>query len=368
MIYYLFFALFFLVGFLDFIRIGRTNREIIAIGTVIAMILFAGLRYHTGSDWTNYEERYNQILPIDKWPGSTHLNFEFEFGFEFLCAVIKFLGGGIQVILFIVPLFNVTFSYLFLRKYSPCILISLFIFSCTSYFQFDFAVLRQAIAFPIFLYSLEFLYRRRIKEYIVLILLAGMFHYSVLPLVILPVLRFERQISSIKAILIFCLGFIGMLFFSFKLVINLGVTLGVFPVIVSDKLINYMSDNAYGATRGISLGFFFKAAIFVLALLKRDFLKEKIENFNFVFNLYLIYCFLWMLMNDFDVILVRYSLYFQITQDLLLVYLIYSFKERIVKFLYYAVLITSINFYYYFGIVRSYQEAYFPYKSVLFKN
>lgn len=335
---------------------------------VMGLVFFAGLRYETGSDWAEYTRRFSEIHPIEDWFDSGPLQFEFEVGFELMCAVIKSFGGTVQTLLFIVPLFNIVLTYLVLRRYSPFILISIFIFYCTLFINFNFAVLRQAMAFPIFFYSLRYLFSRSAFPFFGSMILAGLFHYSVLPLMILYAFPFEKQLARKWAIIIFCGGIVCMQVISIKTVVNLGMTFGVFPPYINDKLMNYMMDAGFGASRGLTVGFFLKVGIFIFALWKREMLRARVPVYDFFFNLYLFYCVFWMALNDFDVVLLRYSLYFQIIQDLLLVFIILAFKELVFKLLYYVLFIVTINGYFFSALFRSYADIYIPYKSVINKR
>ena len=145
---------------------GKKQRYIEFIAVVI-VVLFQGLRWENGTDWDSYL-RIWEIYDSPTFIG------EMEIGFIFLTSLNHWFINHytfhlcIMAIICIIPVSIINY------KYSPYPLFSLFIwYVCNFAHIFN---VRQTIAISIIFCTIPFILKRRRNKYILLIILATLFH------------------------------------------------------------------------------------------------------------------------------------------------------------------------------------------------
>jgi hypothetical protein len=145
-----------------------------------ALLLLGGLaafRYAVGYDYTHiYVPLYFQTLRDDlSILGSVH-----EPGFMLLEKLLLFFTPNYQA-LFIATsflIYGLTFYYYW--KFSPNICLSILIFLLLGQYYSSMNFVRQSMAVAITLFAVPFLQKRRLAAYLLIILLAALFHKSAL--------------------------------------------------------------------------------------------------------------------------------------------------------------------------------------------
>ena len=150
---------------------------------VIAFILVFGLRYSVGIDWENYREIYEEELFGMTFKEMLETRYEIGFlSIVYLCYIFQLPTYMLFVCLAAI---QIIFLYLALKEdhgVLPYVYLA-FIFSGIAIFGFC-NVMRQNIAFCIFLYALKFVRDRKFIHYVLFYALAFCFHKSVI--ILLP--------------------------------------------------------------------------------------------------------------------------------------------------------------------------------------
>ena len=171
MIYYI---VLFLIIVLHFLV---KNRDKFCAYIGVLLVLFAGLRgAYVGPDTYQYQWIFEDILDgKDSQTGEPGYNFfQTMVGLIANYEVFKILCAFIQI----VP------AVILIRKYSNSIIISLVIYFCLPVFSMmSMSMMRQGIAFGIFLLSYKYILERKFYKYIACILCAALFHTSALILI-----------------------------------------------------------------------------------------------------------------------------------------------------------------------------------------
>lgn len=184
------------------------------IGSIL--LLLAGLRFYVGTDYGTY---MNLQIP-ETLSGMKNV---VEFGY----SKIIFLGasmGNFQWIFVITHLIIIFFIMMALWKSSISYGWSIFLLCFGTFFNFSMSGMRQSIAGAIFLFSLYYLFNKKIINYIILIFFAFLFHKSALvflPLIIFRFIPFKKSYYVAIIISGYILRFLvpGVLLFIFN---NLG--------------------------------------------------------------------------------------------------------------------------------------------------
>lgn len=294
MFYFVFLCILIIFAVLEFFNLSAFSRKLLIFFSWLILVSIAGMRYETGGDWDIYSTIFDNI-PIFKELLTKGSDINVEFGFVLLCSIVKQLGCSVQMVFFLVVLFNVSLLTKCLEDYYPKrILLGLMLYYATYYFALEFIYTRQSISVMICLFSLRYVYEKRIFKFLCCSLVALMFHrMSFLFLFFYPLLNLKFSKKS--------LCFLGVVIFLiplFEIEWVKPVYLFVskqFGDVFYQKALFYINSSIFGVQRIFGIGSVLNILIFLLFLLYRSKLNEnKFGNifFNlFVFNLVFYYCF-----------------------------------------------------------------------------
>lgn len=194
---------------------------------IFALSLLAGLRdYSIGTDVTWYVTPYFDTPKknfVSLWNSASNL----EPAFFLLIWCVKILGGNVSVALFFIQFISIfTFYYFFYKNRDNAPMhISMFVY-CFVFYNFSLSLMRQFLAVPFALLAYYFLKEKRNIRFIISSLVAVMFHYaSIFLLLIIFVFLFkEESKSSVYIKRVFLILFVFLF-------INLGWTLKVLNMV-----------------------------------------------------------------------------------------------------------------------------------------
>lgn len=174
--------------------------RVILLLLVFLLIAFSGLRYNVGIDYLNYIDLIEGVLNGYSW--------HFEPGFIILIrSVGLFLSSPEHVafvVFFVSSVITITLFYRFARDLSPDPALSLYLFTLLPVFYLaSFNAIRNFLAIAIFAYSLKFILSKSPFRYIIMVILASMFHKTAI--VLLPlywVLRIKPKLINYLLVLI----------------------------------------------------------------------------------------------------------------------------------------------------------------------
>jgi hypothetical protein len=273
----------------------------------------AGLRYETGGDWDVYGQFLEKVTPICEFvsSGKTGSSRHFEFGYFLLCSIFKQLGLGIQVLFFVIALFDITLIAKALKHYTKYVVTGLFVYYSLLYLTLEFSLIRQAIAASICFYAFKYVPEKKMFKYFLLIFLAFLFHMSAL--IMLPLYFFFKvRFSSIFLIIVVCLGCLIMLFQITWINRALLFVVGLLGEDSLRKVVIYTTNKVYNVNRGIGIGFFLNLFLFILFLWKRKRFEEKAYG-NLFLNVFMVNIIVYYYMYEFIEISVRFRLYYMLS-------------------------------------------------------
>lgn len=223
------------------------------------IFLFLALRYNFGNDYETYLDSFieiNRNHQIGYYDNSSH---RFEIGWLYLNWLFRPLGFFVMTA--VLALFNCVAYYCFIKKYVPVRYYWLAIFIYIFYPEFMLihsSAMRQSIAIILFIFSLDYLYKKDAIRYFLCIGLASLFHVSAL--ILLPVYLlgiFNRRIYTV----------LGVIFVSiYVLVILFAQSLSPYVILFID---NYFEKYAGFQDAGVvdsGLGFLYFAVMSILAV------------------------------------------------------------------------------------------------------
>lgn len=169
------------------------------------LILIAGLRWEVGGDSLSYQDAFeNKLASLQDFFSSSIFTEGWEPGFVFLMAFCKWIYNEFWFFQIVQATIVNVIIFSFLKKYTTFNFLSVFIYFIFNYLYFNTEVLREALAVSVFIYMYEALRSNKLKKYYFLNLIAILFHYSALILLVFPLLsKLKLNSKNIGLFLLF---------------------------------------------------------------------------------------------------------------------------------------------------------------------
>lgn len=206
------------------------------------LFVFAAIRYNYGNDYASYYEWFEWIHRGGDSP------YKGQVGFTWLNVIMPnfFLLVVAVSLLFLWCVYKLIRDNVEEQVYG----LAVFIFVVNPYlFLMNLSAMRQSIAISFFIIAVEFARKRKLVPYILLILLAGIFHISALVLLPFYIIINEKKINAVFGII--TLAIIVIFFVDTKIFQDsISFVLSVFD----DKEYNYLyTDSATNSLRATLL-------------------------------------------------------------------------------------------------------------------
>lgn len=200
------------------------NKIIFLFISAIWLILVSTLRYGIGFDYFSYKDIFENI-------SKTSLNelknyYSIEILYLYLNKIISLLGGNYTTFILIINIFIISSVMLFIYKYSKNFYISIFVFITFQFFSHSMNLLRQTIAVVIFLFSYQFILKKKFISYAIIIFLGFFFHKSIIlifPMYFLLNIKFSFKYFILISFLAFILYIFSdyIFFYIFKNILKM---------------------------------------------------------------------------------------------------------------------------------------------------
>lgn len=275
MIYIVFLSLFMFASLLDFSK--KQLSQFVFFSLFFITLIFTGLRYYTGNDWSGYISYFNNVDFSDN---------KYEFGYKILNLICKTLFNNYYVVQFFAS-FLLCFSiFWFYKKNSEYKFLSLLLFIAAYFSSLFMSQVRQSIAVSILILGMKYIYNRDLKRYLIVLLFAALFHSSAI--VALPI---YFLFVSTKLIFKIFLLLLSLFFLCNTNVIGdcLALFVGIIPGRIGNMLENYVLSDLFNLKTELGSGTYFYAKFFLLTFII-IFYKPKSVTDHFVINCMLISC------------------------------------------------------------------------------
>ncbi len=355
-----YFFIFTVLAILSFLEIHGMKAKVSKANFIFVSFLFfllSFLRWETGTDWINYTNLFNRSY---YW----FLETEFEWGYSRLNEFVKIYFDSFTVLLFIMGSILFFFQNKAILRFSPYPLISLFFLWSISFANTLF--IRQSVSTMILFYSIRYIQEKKLSKFLLMILLATLFHRSSLIFII------AWWIYHIKIKPLYMLIFILVSVSTSVLVASLFESLTVYlGGDIADKITIYLEDE--GSTQGVKTslieiiikGFANKILIFLIGL--HLIIKNKDDIYiRGYFNIYWVGMFIYFSTITISIAFIRLSFAFDMVQILILPFYFKSIKNFHFKNIVFFVFILYLSLRLYTA-VDGYYELYVPFKTIFTK-
>lgn len=345
-------TVFFIFSFVEVFTANKLAKKFVLGLSWLIAVLVIGLRWETGTDWYPYLGFFQDSV---RWQDVMEM-WSIEKGYGILNWLVRNITDNYSVFLFVhamvfYGLLLIGFSKI--TKYPQ----TAFMF----YFGSNLGIVgsnRQLLALAIIVFSLPYIFNKRIKSYILAVILAFSFHST----------------AFLNAAYIFLNRYISNKWIWLTLIIALAIGISPLPLQIfglfgglGDLYLN--KTDAYISSadeiKGLTLGGVIKRLLFfTFFYLLRAKVARVTTHYNLLFNGYWLSIIIYLLFSSaLPIMINRGSLYFNIMECLLFVSILSIFKNPIHKALYLIfLLVISITLMY--QSLQAYPEAFIPYKGI----
>jgi transmembrane protein EpsG len=321
----------------------RPNK-ILALITILSVVLVSGLRKNIG-DTFFYMHTYK--INTFTWE---FVQSQDDIGFSILQMILKSYSDDPQILIFTTAVLTNVLIIIGLYKYSRLFELSIYVYITGGMFLVTMNGIRQCLATAIIFTGTKYLIEGNWVKYILIVILASLFHQSAL--ILIPIYFLVRYKAWSKATIILLL---------FSVLIVLGFNQ------FSQVLFSAIGDSQYGVYSNINEGGanIFRVIVFaaplVVAFLGREKLREIYPEGDFIVNMAIIGL-AFMIISTGNWIFARFTIYFQPFQIILISWIIHVFRKRDQRLVYYGLMLCYLAYYYYESVISlniKYESNYF---------
>lgn len=327
----------------------RNNKKIYNLFIILiflVLVLFAGLRSKVvGTDTGMYVGRFLRL----NQDVATLINnsSRIEIGYRFLELFAKMISDNYISLLLFIAFVTLYFQIRGIYRLSVNPLISIFVLITFGIYTYVFNGTRQAIAAAIYLYALYYLVKGNFKKYLLWILLAFLFHKSVV--LMIPLYFLFRKKFSIKLVALIAVAVILIVMF-FQKIVSYGS-------IINENYGAYQDIEERGG-KYLTLAYVLLSSLFIV--IRNRIKLNFIENYDIYLNMFLIgtVVFVVVLITNSYVEMTRIAFYFIISSIFIWPIIFKSLKQNEILLILVFFIFVHLTYFYIFLSRMSNLEPY----------
>jgi transmembrane protein EpsG len=287
----------------------KNNLKIQHFFAIFLISFVVGFRYEVGNDWFGYVTDFELV----SYEFSSFFSQSYELGFYFIMKLAQYLGGYYQIMFFI----SAFISWYFIFKSVPKFLLplSLFFIFADEYFFWSMNGVRQFISMSIWLFAIRFIVSRNFLKYLFFIVFGSLFHYSILLLIPIYFLPFQKLNNKFIWMSLFIFSyFIGSSNIDLSSINYSGINLKFI-----DAYFNYIESGKVTVNEetSVGLGFYFKLVTNFLLIILSSKVLRSFPKFTTHFVLFFIGAILFNISYDIQ-LFGRFNNYFLVIKSIVL--------------------------------------------------
>ncbi|KQS33284.1 EpsG family protein [Dyadobacter sp. Leaf189] len=325
---------------------------LILIGSLV--IITAGIRWETGTDWPNYLAYFRRIKQVEF--GATGM----EVGYELIVRSFNLFSENYTLFLFECALIIVSFTYYTVYKTSPYPAFALFLLLSYSLVGSGFGV-RQDLAISITLFSVIFIQQRSFYKFAIVVFIATLIHKS--SFVFFPAYFLYNLKWNVLSVLAILVVIIISFYLSDIMIETIGSAVSEHKTEVYMDLGDEAIEDPYTTLlKGLSRRLLFLALLIPAV----NYTENGDKDFNGIFNIYVFGIVLYIIFTHLNPIFSRIARPYDIFQILAIPIAYYNASRR------YKIILVSIVFvfsvYKFTSMIRSDEGINVPYKTIFTEN
>jgi hypothetical protein len=190
----LFYLLIFLLITLFCLYKKEQNKNILFIFSCLLLFLIAAFRGNIDKDYDGYVRVFNQPSLL------TYIRYEPTF--LLITFLVKHIFNNVQFLFIIYALLGVSLNYYAIKKLSDFWLLSVLIYFSNFFILHEMTQIRAGVAAALILISIKPLFDRNLRDFLIITILASLFHYSAISALLLYFLNGRKIDILLFALLI----------------------------------------------------------------------------------------------------------------------------------------------------------------------
>ncbi len=250
---------------------------------VLIPAVFAGARYHVGTDYKVYDRNFTYIrsIPLKSVILNDTALQSTEYGFLVLTKLLTYLGSNKVVFGFLAFIMSGLVAVSLVKEYRGSYISAGYFMYLMIYFTTSFNIVRQGLALAIVFWGYKYIFKHQFGKYVLVICIAALFHYSTF--IALPAYFFwnhkrNRAMDRSKFSVVLIVASFLVIFW--RRLYMLAVDLG-FPWI--GKYVDYLKNN-----HARNRDFFIKALLGAVVIILYTRLNKKNEKIKALIQMYMI--------------------------------------------------------------------------------
>lgn len=163
----------------------KNGRDMYYLLVCLWLIIMSSIQYRMGADIPAYMGEYEQYSKNLSWSYLDSYASRRP-GWVLLNVVCNFFSKDFVLLKTVLSVFVHGIIFLFFKKYTKYIFTSVLIYFLVLYLQLSFNVLRASVAIALFLFAFKFIIEKKWVPYLIVTVVALMFHESALVFFVLP--------------------------------------------------------------------------------------------------------------------------------------------------------------------------------------
>lgn len=311
----------------------------------LSLFFISSFRDGIGIDYTNYIINFEIIRDFG-------FKTRFEYGFWALNRLISYFTYNYIWVFIFTSLIVIILLYTAISQYSNDAKFTLLLYFCLGFYIMGFTLIRQAIGMGIIMISLKFIYERKLFQYLLLIILASLFHISAI--IFLPAYFICTKKISLKLTAFY-------LFFSFIISSTL-----VFFTKFFFGYSTYYFDLLNVESSNFPINkIFINVILMIFCMIKKDYIQEQFKYGRILINLQIMATSLTIAMSNIAVA-DRFTLYYTVFQIFLIPCIFSSYVKNKYLGIVFKVILFSVLLLLYIRTLNTSLYEPLPYRSLLF--
>ena len=188
---------------------NRINKKLWYNVVLVILILIAGLRYRLGTDTSMYIGEFYHVTPKLDEMGFEDLSIKYPL-WMILMSVVRTFGGKFFIVQLIHSSIVNILLFNYIKRHSHYIFTCVLIYYLWVYTSYNMEIMKSSLAIVLCLYGNDFIMNKEWVKGYLLYIIAFLFHYETLLILITPLffsIRFNLK-TMVFLLLAFILGFI----------------------------------------------------------------------------------------------------------------------------------------------------------------
>lgn len=283
------------MSILGMVNILKKNSNFFLIISFIFLSVLIGFRNMGGSDFLLYESQYVQQFDAERW----------ERGYIWVSQFISSFGFDYQIFILIISSFCLFILHYSIKRYSPLVIFSVVLYMALFLVYYNAIALRQMFALTFVVFSFQFIEKRQLVPFVILLCLSYFFHKSALVFILAYPFCVYYRFGPLTVSLILLMSFVLSLFdfnFLFSLLSNEEA-----QELMRERFLNYTeTESASSITSYLKISI----VLFFIFIRYKEMIKK--PYFDLFVKLYFIYICLFIAFDKWSIMMRVYS-YFEIS-------------------------------------------------------